>query len=300
MLKISDVAASSVADAILVTGSARSGTTIMGKIVSSLETVEYAYEPPMLFTLFALIQRMDKEQWKLLYETYLYEEFLMNALAGRTFNFNRVDNSAIFRVMPEQEIQRRLDLNLSKAEAEGLAPGRTLAYKMPDIVSFVPTLKSYYPGTRVIVMLRDATETINSVMQRKWFSDENVRKSLIWPFREVNSVRVPYWVKEEDDDLWSRFSELDRTAYYYIRINEEVENIEGRIDVFYDRLVTHPHETVVELVNTLGLTLGEKTEEIIGQIGPTDAERDRDVVDAIDSRLREQVKFYSSKSVWNS
>ena len=73
----------------LITGGARNGTTILGKIFHSFNNVEYIFEPPLFFSLFALIDSLDKDDWKLLYETYLYEEFLINALGGRNLNYNK-------------------------------------------------------------------------------------------------------------------------------------------------------------------------------------------------------------------
>lgn len=297
MLKISPYAASCAQNAILITGSARSGTTLMGQIVSSLEGVEYTYEPPMLFAIFALIGDLSEHQWRLLYETYLYEEFLMNVLAGRCFNLNRLDNSSVFKTKPMEEIERRLRLDLPKAQAERLALGSTVAYKMPDVVPMVPAVKAYYPETRVVVMLREAVGTINSVLQRKWFSDESASKSLIWPFRIYNNDRVPFWVKPEDVEYWTTISELDKAAYYYIRVNEDVENISGRIEVGYDRMLLKPKEVIAELIDKLGVKSGPKTDEVVAGIRKTEKDRDLQLIGRINSDLRERVKQYSDRSL---
>lgn len=297
MLNISPNAANCAQNAILITGSARSGTTLMGQIVGSLEGVEYMFEPPMLFTIFALIRDLNEYHWRLLYETYLYEEFLMNVLAGRCFNFNRRDDSSVLKTKSTEEIERRLNLDLPKAQAERIAMGSTVAYKMPDVVPMVPAVKAYYPETRVVVMLREAVGTINSILQRKWFSDETVGESLVWPFTICNNVRVPFWVKSEDVECWATISELDRAAYYYIRVNEEVERIPGRIEVGYDRLIVEPKETICQLTEKLGLRLGPKTDEIVSGIRRTDKHRDLHLIDRITPGLRERVKEYSDRSL---
>ena len=54
-------------EAIIISGGARSGTTIIGKVLHSLKNVEYAFEPPALFALFPLINDLPKKIWKLLY-----------------------------------------------------------------------------------------------------------------------------------------------------------------------------------------------------------------------------------------
>lgn len=297
MLKISPLAADCARNAILITGSARSGTTLMGKIVSSFHGVEYAFEPPMLFTLFSLVGDLNEYHWRLLYETYLYEDFLINALAGRNLNLNRIDDSAAHQVKSKEEIERRLNTSLRKEEAERLTRGTTLAYKMPDVVPMVPTVKTYYPETRVVFMLRDAVGTINSILQKKWFSKEAIGKSLVWPFCIFGDLRVPFWVKPEDREYWTTLSELDRAAYYYVRVNEGVENIPGRFEVVYDDLVAKPGLVVGKLIEELGMRHGPRTGEIVAGIRRSENNCDLFVMGNINSDLRARVKHFSDRLV---
>lgn len=296
MLQISEQASSAVSKAILITGSARSGTTIMGKIIHSMEGVEYLYEPPMMFTLFALINQIPERDWRLLYETYLYEEFFLNAIAGRAINCNKADDSSIYKVKLKEEIEKRLEKSLSKLEAEEYARHHVIAFKIPDVVPFVPILKRYYPSTRVIVMMRNAVETLNSLLKKRWFSPENETSNLIWPFRLYKGVHVPFWVREGDEELWFGLSELDRAAYYYIRVNETVEEIEGRIEVKYSHLLAKPKKVVSDIADMLGLRFGAMTEEIINQIRPTTPDRDYKILDRVRQDFREKVEYYSELS----
>ena len=65
-----------------------------------------------------MIEQLESNQWKFLYETYLYEEFLIPALAGRNINCNRQDDSSIYRVKTQTEIETRLNQSHSKSQAE--------------------------------------------------------------------------------------------------------------------------------------------------------------------------------------
>jgi len=296
LLNLSDNAFPAVSKAIMVTGSARSGTTIMGKIVHSLKGVEYVFEPPMMFSLFALSQTMPEESWRLLYETYLYEELMLGTLAGRAINCNKLDDSSIYNVKSIMDIESRLGRSLSKADAEVLARDHCIAFKLPDVVPFIPKLIERYPNTRVVVMLRGAAETLDSLVKKCWFSNENSRTALIWPFRKYKKVHVPFWVRDGDDDLWVGLSELDRAAYYYIRINEDVERIKGRIEIKYAHLLSEPHSVVEDLASSLGLSFGEMTEEVIGQIIRTSSDRDERIIERITPEFREKVEYFSSLS----
>ena len=76
---------------VVIIGTARSGTRIMGSLLWSLEETEYLFEPLMLYSLVPMIEEIPKDRWKYLFETYLVEEFLFNAMAGRFLNFNEHD-----------------------------------------------------------------------------------------------------------------------------------------------------------------------------------------------------------------
>ncbi|MEZ0232436.1 MAG: sulfotransferase [Methylophilaceae bacterium] len=296
-LHISKDAADKVGSAILISGSGRSGTTIIGKLLHSFKGVEYAFEPPMLVTLMPLIHKMDEHTWRLLYETYLYEDFLINALSGRLINTNQADDSSIYQVKTESELHARLSRSIRKVEAEQLASFSTLVYKLPNIVPLLPKLAEYYPATRFLIMKREAIGTINSLIQKEWFSDVSVRASTVWPYRLVGDIKVPSWVKEEDDAIWANMSEIDRCAYYYIRVNENLENIPNKIELSYQKLLNNPQAVAEELADSFGLEFGEKTPEIITSIQPADRNRDLDILHKISPALLPTVVYFSDRSV---
>lgn len=254
-------------NAIIITGAARSGTTILGKIIHSFENVEYAFEPPILVSLIPLINVISEQSWKLLYETYLYEDLLLGALAGRNLNCNRVDDSSIYRVKNILEIKDRQSISLSKIDVESKMPSHQIAWKMPNIIPFLPKLKEYYPETKIIIITRRDFEVIDSLRKKKWFTDETLsKKNLIWPFRFIDDLRIPSWVRNEDNFRWLEMNEEERCLYYYRRMNEAIEDIPDKIIIKYDELVANPFAIVKELSKELLLFWGEKTREIINTI----------------------------------
>jgi len=82
---------------IVITGVGRSGTTILGKIIHSFEGVEYVYEPYTIQALLPLLTTIEKDHWKNLYHSYLYEDIFMGAVAGRNVNLNEMDDSCIIK-----------------------------------------------------------------------------------------------------------------------------------------------------------------------------------------------------------
>lgn len=295
-LHISQFGTKKVSTALVISGSGRSGTTIIGKLLHSMRGVEYAFEPPLLVSLMPLIEKLDEATWKLLYETYLYEDFFINALSGRAINTNAADDSSIYQVKAEKEISDRLNHSIRKQDAEKSAQLATIMYKLPNVVPFLPKLAEYYPDTKFLIMKRDAVGTINSLIQKSWFSDLNVRTSMVWPYRQFGNVKVPSWVREQDDGLWVEMTEIDRCAYYYIRVNEDIERIPNRIELNYSELLNAPEFVAHELAKNFGFQFGEKTKQIISTIKPAAKERDTEIIQKISPCLSDAVKYYSSKT----
>lgn len=283
-------------NAIIISGIARSGTSILGKIIHSFRNVEYAYEPPMVFSLFPLIYIFEERHWKLLYETYLYEDLLAGALSGRRINCNLLDDSSIYVTKPNALIKERLSKSFRKQEVDQLAKSAFLAYKAPDIIPFLAKLKEYYPGSRIIVIVRKAVYVINSLQKKGWFADKSLLETnSIWPFHLKDGLRVPFWVDAEDADLWCRWDELHRAAYYYIRMNQKLEDIPDCLIIRYDDLIEKPMRMTEILADRLNLVFGEKTAEIARSVLPTRKSRDMEVLSGLNCEIREKVEDYSSR-----
>jgi hypothetical protein len=232
-----------------------------------------------------------------LYETYLYEEFLINALAGRALNCNRVDDSSIYYVKSEQFIENRLGHSLRKVDAEQLAQASIIAYKMPDVVPFLSKLKAYYPGTSVIIILRKALDVFNSLLEKEWFNDRVLlQQNVVWPNRFLHGFSIPFWVDPKDDEVWCEMDELHRIAYYYIKMNQNVNDITDCYTIRYDDLVENPRETSFKLAERLNLSFGDKTEKIITTIKCAQKSRDLTLLKKLKPDIREQVEYLSKMS----
>ncbi len=282
---------------ILITGSARSGTTILGKIVHSFKDVEYRFEPGMLFWLFALLPSLPRRQWKLLYEAYLFDEILIQSLCGRAINTNLGDDSSIYRVKSEREIKSRLIRSISQAEAVRSGSGHRVAYKLPNIVPFLPILRRYYPEMSIVIMVRKAPDVLDSILKKRWFCDESLPLlSSTWPSRIWKKIWVPFWVLPGDEERWVRMDELHRAAYYYILSNRNIRRVKNRIIVRYEDLISEPVKTTHDLAHGLGLMFGAKTFEILRSVKRTQKERDPSILDKLEPVIRKEVLFYSEQS----
>lgn len=116
-------------------------------------------------------------------------------------------------------------------------------------------------------MHRNPNDVINSIVKKRWFSDEYLNKdhpSQVFAIEIAKNIKVPYWIKDEDKSFWIEADELNRCAYYYKRISEEIfKNSNCSIIVNYDEFIKKPIEIFSKIVDSLKLEYGEKTEGIL-------------------------------------
>ena len=289
MLSLKKAINTKVNDSVLITGSARSGTSIMGKLVHSLQTVEYSFEPPTVISLLASIEKIDQDIWKLLFETYLYEDFYVNAISGRNLNFNSNDDSFILNAKSKDLIDLRHSKSFRKSDINANLVNGKIAFKIPDIVPYVRPLIRLYPNINVVLMRRNPVDTLNSLLAKGWFSDESLSESnLIFPFEYFDDHCIPYWVKNEDRTDWMLMSEIDRCAYYYL-LMDNVPNIENICVVDYDDLIQNPRKEMQYLCDNLNLSEGALTETILKSIAKSKVQRNNAILDLVSEELREKI-----------
>jgi hypothetical protein len=267
---ISPIGRELVSRSILITGLGRSGTTLLGKLVASCSGVEYSFEPPLLVSLFSQIPYLQPDSWKLLFDTYLYEEVCVNGLAGRSINLNRHDDSSALKVLGEVEIQRRLSRSWRKDEIEAFVVDNRqvrIACKIPNLVQYIPLFLELYPNVNVVHVVRGLMPTIASLLAKGWFqhTDFSNLTTQIYPYSFSKSIRVPFWVKPDDIDWWTQAAELDRCLYYY-GLNISFCNYDQVFRLPYEDLIQAPESTFASLMQHLDLQPGELTAQILQTI----------------------------------
>ncbi|MBF0170718.1 MAG: hypothetical protein HQK87_06485 [Nitrospinae bacterium] len=294
-LSLHDRAVAAANRSLVISGPARSGTTLIGAVIHSCERVEYVMEPPMLFALLPLVERLGEADFALLFETYVYEEMLMGHVTGRAFNFNDNDLSCVRRAKGEGDIARRMATAWRKETAAEAARDRIMAFKLPDITPFMAPLLERYPGMQGLVMARNANAVMNSVAKKNWLDDESLsRRYLMWPTDATVTPPLPFWAGEELRDRWSGMGELERAGEYYLRVMEGIEKLPRTLVVSYDALLASPAAVTGKMIGALGMTPGEKTADLIDTIRESPGERD-DLVSQLPDGLRQRVGAISDR-----
>lgn len=257
-------------EGLIICGSARSGTTIMGKLVHSLQGVEYFFEPPMIIPLLIQKESMSEKSFQVLYEYYMYDQLFLESIAGRAINTNKSDDSSIYKVKSNKEIAERIEKSIGHVDLQDKANKNFFAYKMPEVVFFIKELLNIYKKCKVIIMHRNSNDVINSLLSKGWFSDASLNsndKSEIFPTSIVNNVKVPFWVEECKLDFWINSSEINRCAYYVLKILESVNSNKNKaVIVDYDKFVCKPEYTMSQIISKFGMKPGCKTNEILSVI----------------------------------
>lgn len=265
-LQISHHAEKLINNAILITGAARSGTTITEKIIHSFHNVECIHEPPLLFSLIPMIDEMSPSHWDLLFKTYLFEDFFVGAKSGRRLNFNTHDDSSIIKVKSSETIQNRLTRSWPKGTIIESISDEIIAFKMPDISPFIPEILRRFPNMRVITTRRDYRTTISSLLNKKWFCEEALESEKIWPYKQLKKFKIPFWVADSDVVDWIDMSEIERCAYYFITMNENIQSLNHCHEVWYEDLVIDPNFIVNDLCKFLNCQKTESTQKILDSV----------------------------------
>ena len=289
-LEIAEEIGRAVGQTLIVSGAARSGTTIVGKLVYSLADIEYLFEPPLLFGLIPQIGELPEANWKLLFETYLFEDFLVDAVAGRRVNLNHHDDSSIYGAKSAAEVGGRLARSWRKTEAYERARDRRIAFKMPDILPYVGLLQAYYPSIEVVVTLRQPETLIASLLRKGWFNEASLERRVeIWPFRLRDGRNVPFFVPAADESRWITAEPIEKCCLYYTWMYGAAAGLTGIRLVDYDRLIRQPAAALDQLLAQLSLERGTLTGEILAQIDyqPTSS---KIVLQGVDADLLRQVR----------
>ena len=266
-----------VSNGIFISGSTRSGTTMMGQLISSLANVEYAEEPPMLRILFPLINNIPEKIFKFLFEGYIFEEHMMFTIPGRKINVNRYDQSSIFNSKSELEIHKRLSKSYRRLEIFPMALSRIPAFKLPEVGLHLKKFFSFYPKMRVIIMLRNPESVISSMLEREWYSDKALKEDHgKWLFLEeikFKNRNTPDWLKKKEIKKFYRLSEMERCMMYYKMEYENIANLaskyinKGNIVIMdYNRFVSNPKKCFNKVLEKFDLKKGKITNSLIKKV----------------------------------
>ena len=256
---------------VFLTGPARTGSTLWGQILGSLKNTVYLYEPDFLHALMPALQKIPLPIGKFLFESYLFEDKFVNQLTGRCFNFNKNDNSCIFKYLTKNEAMSLLKTKWNKKKAIFVAGKKKLILKITDAPFYLNFIFAAYKNAKVVITYRNPETCIRSLVSKKWFADETLKNLIeIWPSKSWNKIGIPCWVPEKDEKTWLKSNEIERATIYYLFLMQSIKPRKNQIAVSYENLIRKPKNEIERVSNFLGLPLTAKTHEIIKSIKAQD------------------------------
>ncbi|MCL0053829.1 hypothetical protein M1N45_02385, partial [Dehalococcoidia bacterium] len=122
-----------------------------------------------------------------------------------------------------------------------------------------------------------------------WFSDDGLSGlAPFWPQKSGQEPFVPFWVPDQDMGLWREMPESQRPYYYYAIQYESLLANESILFVDYDSFVSNPKQLFGRLADAIGCEFGEKTEEILENVGERRSEQHSHMSDS-EGDLRQRV-----------
>ena len=241
---------------IWITGCARSGTTILGKILSTLKNVEYGFEPELLFGLLPKIHKFNKKDWLDIYNTYIIEELFFNLCAGRKVNYKKNEDSYIGHSLNSGDIKKKLSIKISRIDFERYLKKnkKQLIIKIPDVSKNLATLEKYYPKNKFVITKRNSKSISDSILKKRWFKKND---SLPWIYNNPELFGKNTYRK------WFKLNEKKKIEMYIKEMDKNCKKIKNKYFFVYENLIKDPNKEINKLCKFLNLKKTSKTNEII-------------------------------------
>lgn len=238
---------------VLIAGVQRSGTTLLGGIVATFSGAEYEFEP-RIFEWVPLLHRSGgiDHPASLALMRGAADEFMRNHLMCRSVNMRPGESSNKAERIGERELLARY------AGVRGVADvrrrveqgGARLVLKVVNPEPSLGLLFDAFPDMRLVQIIRNPFDTAFSLAGKGWFGDGPMQAGEVsFMRREGPQGRVPWWVPPGREDRFFRFSTLERSLWFCIRMAESRQRFEPAaglhlLRVRYEELLLGPEETV--------------------------------------------------------
>lgn len=209
---------------VVITGVARSGTSVVGKIIGSFENSHYLFEPAIFYLIPPLIKekKLSFKEGADLLKSVLFEDFYLQMISGRYINYNKNDDSYIGEYVDVKEIESRWYKFERKTDVmEHLEKNDYLfVIKMPDIQPFYDVLYKCFDGVKFVDLVRDGNDVVSSSIRRDFYSIEDLNERLVIWSNMINNLRVPWFIENKNRENFSKWNHETRVAHIW-RIQTE-------------------------------------------------------------------------------
>ena len=151
---------------VVITGLARSGTSLMERIVGSMQDCFSIYEPVTFPNILTLIYKkiLDNHHGKQLLMNILFEDMFLNYIQGRYINFNPKDESYIGHYRDVEEVKKNWGFFHNRKDVMSwLSCNKHYRFivKTPNLGPLLEKINGLFLGVRFIIINRNINDVID-------------------------------------------------------------------------------------------------------------------------------------------
>ena len=191
---------------IVITGFGRSGTTILGKVLGSMDNAVFAFEPPAMKTLSEF--GISNIPAKLLFETHFLPE-----IQGRG-NQNYLDDSCTHNYL-DVDLVYRNSMNLrSRRDAEQYLADNDYKFILKNtcLQYNMGLIEQFFPGVKFVHIIRNGFDAIYSALSRGWYTDEYCNSDAVEDMIHHPKCDIVPYIDFESKFLWPDWNPATRAA----------------------------------------------------------------------------------------
>lgn len=308
-VRIADIQRQNTRNTLVITGAPRSGTSLLGKLISTLEGIDYHFEPPMVWVISALLSmnKLSPDVASVLLQLHLHEDLFVEAVHGRKVNLRPGDDSLVLNSMPWSELLSRWQNIRNRNDAIRYISDNKmrLAIKTPSVLDAIPFFVSVLPESKFVVIMRNGRDVVRSIVKKGWLSDEGLKDNY-WPYKVTGQEQVPHLVEDAMVDKWVKMNEATKACYLWRRdaefaIQVRDSGLGARIHFLsYEELRKEPVEVMEKIAGFLATRTTDMTRMGVMTVRPlpekAESERGNDAF--IDVDAVELEKFNSLNEAW--
>lgn len=270
---------------IIISGFGRSGTTILGKIIGSMENTVYLFEPALIkYISVGDHIFLSGEEAEILKQTFLgtlFEDYVLPGVQGRSLSSNPKDWTYVHNHISKEELEKRQSLNRRADAMEWIKKNNpTIVIKTNESQDQFDLFRELFPKCKIIHITRSGIDAVASSMERNWYGNDYEGIE----FADENNI--PLFIPRQERVNWINYNRETRAAMSWRILNRKGIIFKGKIQVSYEDMCSNPEITVEDLCIKLGLVPTQITKDHIKSIKKP--EREEISLDDIQSPERER------------
>jgi hypothetical protein len=265
---------------LFITGVGRSGTTILGKLIGSLQPTCYLFEPALMklapFLILNASNSEDKRIYSLLIRSLLFEDYFLQLIHGRNLNFNVRDDSYVGNYMCKSAVERRWnELSRRQDVVEHLKKERPLlVMKIPEFQPFFALSKQIFSQPKFIHIIRNGNEVVLSALKRGWYTNVFMNRAIVeWAKKRKGreNCNIPWYLDKESKKYFPRWNVITRAATVWRNLTEQgmsfyAKEPESCLQFKYEDFIRSPDTFLKQFERTFGLKPTKITQQHIASI----------------------------------